>query len=318
MENTSFPIIKPNYTLVPIQYYMKFFHDSLDMWMHSHEYLEIMYVNSGSVTIRISKVDNVKQVETRTLTQGQFIFLQPNLFHQMIIEKDKTAFVYNIEFIQVDINNELIQNIQSIINVDFRKLFTDTKLSNFINSESGYIIASDSSQVGTAIKELILATEQRKKNNEDFLSVIIKEINLLVEISNCIVNKKLGEISYIRKANSYIMENYQRKITIDEIAEHVNISKSYLEHQYKKQMGQTILGFVNLLRVQKACKLLVDFNSSINDIAITVGYKDKKQLNYEFKKIIGMTPREYRKKNDNAVDHFTKDWFSIAIEPNED
>ena len=131
------------------------------------------------------------------------------------------------------------------------------------------------------------------------------------------MSKKLGEISYIRKANAYIMDNYNRKITIDEIAKYVDISKSYLEHQYKKQMGQTILSFINVLRVQKAGKLLVNSNASINDIAVAVGYKDKNQLNYEFKKIIGITPREYRKRNNNTIDFVNGKWFSVAINPYE-
>ena len=315
METGNFAINKLNYALIPFQYYMKSFDDTLDMWMHRHEYYEIMYVNSGKITIKISSNDKLKDIETYNLTQGQFIFLKPNQYHQMIIEKDETAFVYNVEFLPVDYDNEIIKNAQSIINIDFEKLFFETKLNSFIRGESGFFISTDTTQVGTSIKELIFATDQKKTSKEDFLSVIIKEMNLLIEISNCQINKKLGEISYIRKANAYIMENYHRKISIDEIADYVHISKSYLEHQYKKQMGQTILSFINVLRVQKASKLLINSNSHISDIAVQVGYKDKNQLNYEFKKILGMTPREYRKKNEKEIDYKNEKWDSFGIAP---
>ena len=233
----------------------------------------------------------------------------------MIINKNETAFVYNVEFLPVDNNNEIIKNAQSIITVDFEKLFFDTKLNNFMKREVGFIITTDTAQVGTTIKELIFAANQKKNTKEDYLSIILREMNLLIEISNCIINKKLGEISYIRKANSYIMDNYNKKITIDEIAEYVNISKSYLEHQYKKQMGQTILGFINVLRVQKASKLLLKTSMKISEIATQVGYQDKNQLNYEFKKIIGMSPREYRKNNEPKIDYTNEKWFSVAIAP---
>ncbi len=317
MMNTNYSISKINYALIPFQYYMKSFDDSFDMWMHSHEYFEIMYVSSGNITIKISFDEKLKDVETYRLTQGQFIFLNPKLYHQMIIEKGETAFVYNMEFLPVNYDNEIIKNVQNVISIDFEKLFLDTKLNSIISSENGYVITADTAQVGTSIKELIFAAEQKKKTKEDYLSVIIKEINLLIEISNCIINKKIGEISYIRKANSYIMDNYHKKITIDEIANHVNISKSYLEHQYKKQMGQTILGFINVLRVQKASKLLLKSTTPISEIAIQVGYTDKNQLNYEFKKIIGMTPREYRKKNENTIDYTNTKWTAAAIDPDE-
>ena len=315
MKHTNYSINKLNYALIPFQYYMKSFDDSLDMWMHRHEYFEIMYVNSGNIVIKVSPDENLKDAEVYNLTQGQFIFLKPNLYHQMIINKNETAFVYNVEFLPVDNNNEIIKNAQSIITVDFEKLFFDTKLNNFMKSEAGFIITTDTAQVGTTIKELIFAANQKKNTKEDYLSIILREMNLLIEISNCIVNKKLGEISYIRKANSYIMDNYNKKITIDEIAEYVNISKSYLEHQYKKQMGQTILGFINVLRVQKASKLLLKTSMKISEIATQVGYQDKNQLNYEFKKIIGMTPREYRKNNEPKIDYTNEKWFSVAIAP---
>ena len=82
-------------------------------------------------------------------------------------------------------------------------------------------------------------------------------------------------------------------------------------------MGQTILSFINVLRVQKASKLLVKSNMHISEIAVQVGYKDKNQLNYEFKKILGMSPREYRKNKENTIDYSNKKWFSIAIAPEE-
>ena len=145
------------------------------------------------------------------------------------------------------------------------------------------------------------------------MSLILKEANLFVEISNCINSKKLGDVTYIKKANTYILENYTRKILIDDIAKHVNISKSYLEHQYKKYMGQSILSFINLLRVQRAEKLLLNTSKSISEIALTVGYKDKNQLNYEFKKKTGMSPRDYKKNNVDTIDFINKDYVSIGV-----
>ena len=195
-------------------------------------------------------------------------------------------------------------------------LFKNTNLTKITTNKNGFVIATDIVQVGTAIKELILSCEKKQKTSEDYISVLLKEANLFVEISNCIQSKRLGDVTYIKKANAYILENYTKKILIEEIAKHVNISKSYLEHQYKKYMGQSILSFINLLRIQKAEKLLLTSSKSISEIAIIVGYKDKNQLNYEFKKKKGVSPRDFKKNNVDTVDYVNKDYVSIGIDPN--
>ena len=159
---------------------------------------------------------------------------------------------------------------------------------------------------------MILCCEKKQKNKEDYLSLILKEASLFVEISNCVNSKRLGDVTYIKKANAFILENYTKKILIEDIAEHVNISKSYLEHQYKKYMGQSILSFINLLRIQRAEKLLLTSSKPISEIAILVGYKDKNQLNYEFKKKTGMSPRDFKKNKINSVEYVAKNWLSTA------
>lgn len=317
VSKRQFESILKKSAIIPFQYYMKWFNDSFSMWMHEHDYFEIMYCSSGSFLVEISKTNDNKKIETHKISQGQFIFIKPNVYHKMVMESNEKAFVYNMEFSLTDFNNEIIKSIHNIVNLDFYRLFMETKLNLLLNNENGYIITNDNSQVGTNLKELILIMVNNQNTIENNIAIINKEVGLFLEISNSLTNGKIGEISYIRKANAYIVENYQRKLSLSEIAKHVNISTSYLKHQYKKQMGQTILGFINVLRVQKACKLLVNTSFPISKIANEVGYKDKNQLNYEFKRIIGQTPSSYRKNGiEKKVDYTNKNYSSTAIEPN--
>ena len=306
-----------NMAIVPLQYYMKWFDDTFSMWMHHHNYFEIMYASSGSFTVETASDENLTDLEEHIISQGQFILIKPNFYHILKMNKGQKAFIYNMEFLTTDLNHEMISSIRKVMNIDFDKLFNETKLSNIIKSPDGYILSNDTSQIGTTLKELILILENKNKTIENNLQIIIKEISLFIEISNCISNKTIGAISYIRKVNSYIMENYQKNdISISEIAAYINISKSYLEHQYKKQMGQTIWSFINVLRVQKAKKLLYSTSYQISKIATEVGFKDKNQLNYEFKKMIGLTPSNFRKSNvEEKVDYQDYNYKSYAIEP---
>ncbi len=304
-----------NKSLVPVQYYMKWFDGNFSMWLHSHDYLEIMYVSSGSILVQFAKESNLENIETIKVSQGQFIFITPKSFHKMAMEKNGKAFVYNMEFTFEESSNEKIRLANRFMNINFHNLFNDTKLKKILINEEGYTLLNDIAQVGTSLKDLIIITEKNKST--DYLPIFTKEADFLIEVSDCITYKKMGEISYIRKTNSYILDNYQKKITIDEIANYVKISKYYLERQYKKQMGQTIAKFINLLRVQKARKLLLNGSLTVTQIATEVGFSNKNQLNYEFKKIIGTTPSEYRNNpTDTNIDFNNKNWKSLAVDPN--
>lgn len=93
----------------------------------------------------------------------------------------------------------------------------------------------------------------------------------------------------------YIAENYDRKITLNEIAEHFFYSQGYLSELIKKETGQTFTEHLTKYRIKKAEELLRTTNESITKIAEKVGYSDYFYFTKVYKKATGMTPSMYRK-----------------------
>ena len=88
-----------------------------------------------------------------------------------------------------------------------------------------------------------------------------------------------------------------------------------MQRQYKKYTGQTILESINTLRVQKATNLLSNTNLPIQQIALQVGFKNKNQLNYEFKKVVGIPPSGYKRSFlKNTIDHHYDCYDSSSIQ----
>jgi two-component system response regulator YesN len=100
----------------------------------------------------------------------------------------------------------------------------------------------------------------------------------------------------IKKAVMYIKDNYNKKITLDDIAGYVGISKYYFSVLFKKEQEITFSSYLNSVRIEKAKQLLKNPKTTINDIVDTIGFNDTQYFSKTFKKFTGMTVTEYRAK----------------------
>ena len=84
-----------------------------------------------------------------------------------------------------------------------------------------------------------------------------------------------------------------KKLTIDEIADEVGLSKYHFSREFKKVTGLTIVSYINIVRCRNAEKLLIKNEYSVHDIAVKCGYENDSYFSKTFKKHMGMLPSEY-------------------------
>lgn len=96
---------------------------------------------------------------------------------------------------------------------------------------------------------------------------------------------------------SYMRENYMNKITLNDVADHVYISPSYLSRIFKIEMGTNFINYLNVIRIEKSKVLLLTSNVSLIETAELVGFADQSYFNKVFKKITGITPKKFREQN---------------------
>jgi len=106
----------------------------------------------------------------------------------------------------------------------------------------------------------------------------------------------------VKRAQEFIEQNYTEKITVDQLAELVNVGRRSFERRFKKATNNTVLEYFQRVKVEAAKRSFESSRKNINEVMFDVGYTDTKAFRIIFKKITGMTPIEYRNKyNKQAV-----------------
>lgn len=92
----------------------------------------------------------------------------------------------------------------------------------------------------------------------------------------------------------YLQNNYEQKLTLEEITQHVGFSKYYGGRLFKQYMGMTIIEYLIKIRLDRAKELLAQGECSIKQISYMVGYQDPNYFTWSFKKATGLSPVKYR------------------------
>ncbi len=100
----------------------------------------------------------------------------------------------------------------------------------------------------------------------------------------------------LHKIIGYIRSNYMKKITLDDIADFVYMSKSHVSKIFNEEMGVSISVYVNKFRVNRSKTLLRDGSLSIAQIATLTGFENQSYFTKQFKAETGLSPKEFREK----------------------
>lgn len=100
---------------------------------------------------------------------------------------------------------------------------------------------------------------------------------------------------YVNKALHYMQSEYVHGITVQQVAERLNINRSYFSELFREKIGMSPQQYLIRLRLERAAELLAVYGESPTTVAVSVGYPDIYHFSKIFKQYFGMSPRNYRK-----------------------
>jgi transcriptional regulator GlxA family with amidase domain len=180
----------------------------------------------------------------------------------------------------------------------FRKMFPDVKLmSERVITDEGGIYSS-----GGAYSYLNLVLYLIEKYSGRDMAVLCAKI-FAIEIerdtqSPFIIfrGQKEHEDQQVKLAQTFIENNFQERITVDQLASQFALGRRNLERRFKKATSNTVVEYIQRVKIEAAKARLETSRQNVNEVMYEAGYSDTKAFRTTFKKITGLSPIEYRKK----------------------
>ncbi|MDF2614437.1 MAG: transcriptional regulator AraC family [Clostridia bacterium] len=132
---------------------------------------------------------------------------------------------------------------------------------------------------------------------------IVELVNYFIcEVIKSIKEYRISNSKYVmKKAMEYIDENYSKKISLEDIASHINLSKHYVSYLFKKETGINISSYINDIRIERAKEMIVRREYKIKEIFEKVGFSDQQYFSKAFKKATGMTVTQYKESIEKRI-----------------
>lgn len=186
---------------------------------------------------------------------------------------------------------------------DFRNLFPDVNLvdDKILTEDEGIYTSGGAYSWLNLILYLI-----EKYGGRDLAIVTSKTFMIDIDRNSqspfiMFQGQKSHEDESIKKAQEFIEKNFQDKITIDQLASMLAIGRRNLERRFKKATSNTVVEYIQRVKMEAAKKGLESARKNINEVMYEVGYSDNKAFRTTFKKITGLSPVQYRNKYNRLV-----------------
>lgn len=242
---------------------------------HWHNEIELVYCNEGEISYSVMD-------KAYILNQDNFIVVNQNILHQadMIKEAKWYAILFDPKLLYGFDESKIKEVMQSI---KFQEMLIKDK----------YLIAKLKSLINIYFNDKSIFKEMRVK------SALIELYLEILNLVNNVVDKLVISTNQIKMHQmlEYIYANYKSKITIDDICKEIGACRSEVCKIFKDSLNISIADYILKLRIEKSITLLLSDKLSIQQIAAQSGFNSASYYSEAFKKVINMTPLEYKKKN---------------------
>jgi len=268
-------------------FFIGIFQDNLEKstW-HYHNNFEISFITEGSGKRIVG--DSIEEFQP-----GDLVFIGRNLPHVWIADKESripTNRTLEMVFLQFTLN---VLSPQLLILPEFCHVKRALDL-----SERGIQIIGDTlNEVSEIMLQLPYLKGFERMLHFFMMMDIIGESETNVPLSSkeYLTSRFTTGNKRIEVIHNYLMNNYREDVNLKNLAALVNMAEGSLCRYFKMNMGITLFEYLNKIKTDFACKLLMNKDLGILDVCLDSGFNNISHFNKQFKKITGVPPSEYRK-----------------------
>jgi len=269
-------------------FFIGIFQDNLEKssW-HYHNNFEISFITEGSGKRIVG--DSIEEFQP-----GDLAFIGPNLPHVWIANKETRMLskrTLEMVFLQFNLN---------VLSDQLLRLpeFSNVKRALDLSERGIQIIGDTLNQVSEVMLQLPYLKSFERMLHFFMLMDIIGKSKTNIQLAS----KKYLKIRFttgnkrIAAVHEYLMNNYREEVNLKKLAELVHMAEGSLCRFFKMNQSITIFEYLNKIKTDFACKLLMDPDLSVMDVCFDSGFNNISHFNKQFKKVTGVPPSEYRKR----------------------
>lgn len=247
--------------------------DSFLSRLHFHKEIQFTYIHKGSGVLIIGD-------QSVMYKSGDLFLIGERLSHMFISDSNQISESSMIYVSKSFLLNTFPNNY--FINHLITKSSSGIKFLDVHNKEKFYVIVN---QTGIKLMKTFMDIL------DDLSTLNRKEIinNERVEMV-----KNISRSNRLKVVSNYVLNNYKKNITLSEVSKLANMVAPAFSAYYKKKTGKTFSRYVMEVRIEMACRLLLNDDFTVEEIAYKVGYNNFSNFNLQFKKIKNTTPKQYR------------------------
>lgn len=260
--------------------WVRLYGDGVDC-QHFHNYMEIGFCYDGRGEVELDE-------EFVSYRGNMFTIIPKNYPHNTSSENDSLS---KWEYLYIDVEGFLQEAYRE------NTMFAD-ELAMLINNRAWAVEVSRYPETGGLIRSIM--EEMRYKKELYVESVRGMLLSLLISIVR-MNQKSVGKMkqqsirdSYLTIALHYIGKHYAEDLTIGDLAAVSHMSETNFRRVFQKAMNMTPSDYLNLVRVQGACEYMKKSTDGMEIVAEKCGFQSVSTFNRNFKKVLGMTPYQWK------------------------
>ena len=254
--------------------------------MHFHNYLEVGYCHYGNGNIQFAE----KELPYHA---GSLTFIPKNIPHRTYPVQEEHVCKQKWEYLFIDMDMIL------------KEFFSDApeKYAKMQENLSGevFVLNSDKNGMAAELMQMIIKEAEQKKKHYKYaiLSLAFNFLLFFDRLNNATQEVELSNLdamNYIRKIVNYMEQHYMKEIKAKDLAASCGLSETHMRRIFSEYVNMSPAEYLNVVRINKACELLVRGTDSIEEVARSVGYQVPSTFQRNFSKITGLSPRTWRQK----------------------
>ena len=253
---------------------------------HTHDYVELMYVCSGSITHNICN-------KNITVQAGDIIALGKNTKHSISASSGSDVGVNLI--ISADLFETILNSIRQDSAIKTKRL---ESLLDKATDRFRIFNCAQSVEIGNLLENMICSSLLRDGRNdylqEQSVRILVCYLCMLTDTTDMPPEDSTYTEKMKKKISKYIRTSYSTA-TLTELAEYLGLSSPYLSRWICANFGVSFKELLMRERFSVACDLLRSTDTPIGEVLVHVGYENSSYFHKEFKKRFGTTPGKYRK-----------------------